>query len=60
MRMLKCQVVDILEPVQLRENEFAIEFCLLLSLYLLWSLFQSDYFFSSSSQMFAKDAQNVL
>lgn len=50
--MLKCQVVDILVPVHLHENKFAVGFCLLLPIYLLWSLFQSDYFFSSSSQMF--------
>lgn len=50
--LLKCQVVDILVPVHLHENKFAVGFCLLLPIYLLWSLFQSDYFFSSSSQMF--------
>lgn len=50
--MLKCQIVDILVLVHPHENELAIEFCLLLPIYLFWSLFQSDY--SSSSQMFCQ------
>lgn len=59
-RMLKCHVVDILVPVHPHENEITLEFCLLLSIRLLLSLFQSNFFLSCSSQCFARGAQNVL
>lgn len=57
--MLRCLLLDILVPVHPHENEITLEFCLLLCLHLLLSLFQSN-FFSCSSQCFARDAQNVL
>lgn len=52
--MLKCQAVSVLVLVHLCENEFAVELCLLFPIYLLWSSFQSAYFFCSSSQMFCQ------
>jgi len=58
-RMLECHVIDILVPVYPHENEVTLEFCLWLSMRLLLSLLQGN-FFSCSSQCFARDAQNVL
>lgn len=58
-RMVKYHVLDTLVPVP-HANEITLEFCLLLSIYLLFNLFQSNLSLSCSSQCFARDAQNVL